>query len=437
VDIPLDVQATHLDEQHVPGFDAAEFASPKAQAGLPDLVRRAIDYLNAAERPVILVGNGVRLARAEVDFGRMIEQLQVPVLTTRLGVDLVPFDHELATGMPGPFGSRGANFCLQNSDWLLMLGARMDLGLIAYAPERLARAAKKIMVNVDEAEIRKLKGAIDLPVVADAGDFIREFQRQSSRVQNRDRSGWRQRCREWKTRYPVVLPEHRADKRVSVYHLSEVLAGELTSSDIVLPGSSGLGCEIFLTAFQVKRGQRVFHNKGTGAMGLGVSAAIGACLGGGRRRTVCVDGDGGFHMNSQDLETVRRLNLPVKFFVLGNQGHASIRASQRGYFGRLSGADAASGLTLPDVSKVAAAYGIGTARIHESAGLRQQVQQVLETPGPVVCDVAVIPDEARIPRVQALARPDGTMVSKPLEDMFPYLSREEFRANMIVPPVEE
>jgi acetolactate synthase-1/2/3 large subunit len=187
----------------------------------------------------------------------------------------------------------------------------------------------------------------------------------------------------------------------------------------------------------VKDGQRVIHNKGTGAMGLGVAAAIGACLGGGGRRTICVEGDGSFHMSCQELETVRRLNLPIKFFVLNNQGYASIRASQQNYFGRLTGADASSGLTLPDTIRIAEAHGVATARISESTNLPEQVRKVLATPGPVVCEVAVIPDEPRIPYVKAMQRPDGTIVSMPLEDMYPYLDRYEFRANMIVPTLDE
>jgi acetolactate synthase-1/2/3 large subunit len=181
----------------------------------------------------------------------------------------------------------------------------------------------------------------------------------------------------------------------------------------------------------------VFHNKGTGGMGLAQPSAIGAAVAGAGRRTIVVDGDGGFQMNIQELETVRRLGLPIKFFVIDNDGYASIRSSQRGYFNRLTGADATSGVTLPDVLKVAAAYGLPTIDIAESSRLRAAIREALVSPGPMVCRVAVLPDEPRMPRVTSMQKPDGGMISKPLEDMWPYLSREEFLENMIVAPVKE
>jgi acetolactate synthase-1/2/3 large subunit len=223
-----------------------------------------------------------------------------------------------------------------------------------------------------------------------------------------------------------------------MYHFSEALSDELADGDLIVTGASGFACEIFLLVLKTKPGQRVFHNRGTGAMGLGLAAAIGGCLAARRKRTVSVDGDGGFQMNIQELETVRRLGLPIKFFVANNNGYASIRTSQSNYFnGHLVAADPTSGLTLPDLGKVAAAYGLATARISEADDLRGQVRAVLEAPGPVVCEVVVAPDEPRGPRVASMQRPDGSMVSKPLEDLWPFLDRDEFRASMIIPPLDE
>ena len=246
------------------------------------------------------------------------------------------------------------------------------------------------------------------------------------------------RCRQWRAEYPFELPKELARQapEISLYRFSTALSDAAAASDLILPGSSGFCAEIFLTGFRAKAGQRIVHNKGTGAMGLGQPAAIGACLAGGRRRTICVDGDGGFQLNVQELETVRRLNLPIKFFVINNQGYASIRSSQQGYFKRLAGADASSGLTLPDIVKVASAYGLAATRLCCEATLGPDLREVLDTPGPVVCDVMVIPDEPRAPRVSSMQRPDGSMVSMPLEDMWPFLDREEFHRNMIVPPLD-
>jgi len=438
IDIPLDVQAAMIDETSLRGFDPRSETSAPAGANLDEAVARTIELLNRSERPILLVGNGVRLAGAEGDFLRLVERLGVPVLTTRLGVDLIPAGNSHLVGMPGGIALRGANFALQNSDCLLILGARLDMALIAYAPERLARAAKKIMVNIDGGEITKLRGIIDVPVVADAGDFIRRLIAQADGIEPKDRQAWIDRCRQWRTRYPFVRPEHLAEQNeISLYAFSKALSDELAGDDVVLPGAAGFTAEIFLTAFEVKAGQRVFHNKGTGAMGLCQPSAIGACLAAGRRRTIGIDGDGGFQMNIQELETVKRLDLPVKFFVVNNGGYASIRSSQQSYFNRLTAADAASGLTLPDLVEIGKAYGLASARISDPKCMRQQIRRVLETPGPVLCEVVTIPDEPRGPRVSATQKPDGTMVSKPLEDMWPFLDRDEFLANMIVPPLEE
>lgn len=434
IDIPLDVQASEIDPENLEGFDPKEIELHSDDASIREQVSQFIELFNGVERPVILAGNGIRLAGAQAEFLRLVDVLGAPVLTTRLGVDLIPASHGLCFGMPGTIAARGANFALQNSDLLLILGARLDMALIAYAPDKLARAAKKVMVNIDEAEIRKLKGIIDVPVRTDARYFINELLNQSGIIKPKKRLDWLNRCRQWRAKYPFVLPSHHnGTDGISVYAFSEVLSEALAGNYIVLPGNAGNASEIFLTAFKVREGQRVFHNKGTGAMGFCQPAAIGACLAGNKRPTVCIDGDGGFQLNIQELETVRRLALPVKFFVMNNQGYASIRASQQGYFKRLTGADMTSGLTLPDIIEVAKAYGLGTARISDPRNLRQQIDEVLKITGPVVCDVRIIPDEPRAPRVSSMQRPDGSMVSKPLEDMWPFLDREEFRSNMIVP----
>jgi len=431
IDIPLDVQAAMIDSDTLLRYDPPikESYKPKKQEILD-----AIHLLNNAERPVILAGNGIRLAGAQDLFIQLVEKLNVPVLTTRLGLDLIPATHSLLMGMPGSLAPRSANFALQNSDFLLILGARLDMALIAYAPERLARAAKKVMINIDGAEIQKVASIIDLKVQADAKLFIEEMLGEATAIIPRDRTAWLERCRIWKKKYPFVLPEHHARTgRVSVYEFADIISEEVTGNYIILPGNSGNAAEIFLTAFSVKAGQRVFHNKGTGAMGFGQAMAIGACLASGRKPTICVDGDGGFQLNIQELETIKYLDLPIKFFVMNNNGYASIRASQLNYFGRLTGADTSSGMTLPDVVSVAKAYGLNALRIESTENLREQVRAVLAMPGPVVCDVLIIPDEPRIPRIASRQCKDGSMISTPLEDMAPFLEREEFLENMLIP----
>jgi acetolactate synthase I/II/III large subunit len=462
IDIPLDVQATPIDASDLAPFEAPHPSAAPLQdaqaAGAPELaaqVRETIDALNRAERPLILIGNGVRLAHAEDQFRKLFDLLRIPVEATWCAADIISSEDALFVGRPGSLASRGANFALQNCDFLLSIGTRLDFAITGYAPEKFARAAHKVMVDIDPAEIRKLAPFIDTPICADAGDFLGEMlcqmscqtprqplrliPRQAGAVLPKDRTSWNQRCTDWKTRYPVVTEEHRKPEGpVSIYHLAEVIGQETTPEDLMISGSSGAGIEIFLFACPTRTGQRIYHTAGLGSMGNGLPGSIGLCIAGDRRRTVCVDGDGGFQFNIQELETVARLNLPIKFFVLNNGGYASMRASQTNFFGSPQlGCDSRTGITVPDLCKVAAAYGLPTARIESQANLREQVRKVLETPGPVVCDVMVIPDEVRGPRLSSIQRPDGSLVSKPLEDLWPFLDRDEFYANMIVPPLPE
>ncbi len=439
IDIPLDVQAAMIEPDRIPGFTPSEeCTSPLGSQDLEKKIAGVIGLFNQSERPVILVGNGVRLSGAADDLIKLADLLGAPILTTRLGIDLIPADHPLCMGMPGSLAPRGANFTLQNSDFLLAIGARLDFALIAYAPEKLARGAKKIMVNIDATEMNKLGLMLDVGIEADAGMFIRGLLDQSPTIIPKERATWMRRCCEWREKYPFVLPQHRAvNGRVSMYHFAEVLSEELHGDCVLLPGNAGNASELFLTAFRAKSGQRIFHNKGTGAMGFSQPAAIGACLASGGKPTICVDGDGGFQMNIQELETIRRLGLPIKVFIMNNGGYASIRASQQNYFAKLTGADATSGLSLPDIIRVAAAYDLPSFRIEDARDLRSGIRKALAGAGPVICDVLVIPDELRAPRVSSIQKPDGSMRSKPLEDMAPFLDREEFLSNMIVPPLED
>jgi acetolactate synthase-1/2/3 large subunit len=433
IDIPLDVQATQIDPANLEGFCPSE----TVKDDLTTQASMTIDLLNVSERPILLIGNGVRLAGARREMRDLVERLGIPVLLTWLAQDLLPEVHELLVGRPGPVAPRGANFALQNSDCLISIGARLDQVLTGYAHDRFARAAKKVMVDIDPAEIRKMKTPIAVPVCADAGEFIQELLRQSDRIAIRDRSEWTARCREWKSRYPVVLPEYREQKLVSTYVLADELSEQLTGEDVIVTGGAGSGVEIFLTAFRAKEGQRIIFSAALGEMGFGLPASIGACLASGRRRTILVNGDGGFQMNIQELETVHRLRLPIKMFVLGNQGYASIRASQARYLGRLTGADSGSGLTLPCLYGVAPAYGLSFVQIRSQRDLAIQIKEVLSLSGPVVCEVLTPPDEQRAPSMMSAQRADGSMVSKPLEDLWPFLDRSEFLSNMIITALPE
>ena len=377
------------------------------------------------------------MARAHREILELIDRLAIPVLTTWLSHDLVHDEHPLLVGRPGPVAPRGANFALQNADFLLSIGARLDLVLTGYAPERFARAAKKVVVDVDPAELAKLGPIVELPIQADAKRFLRALLDGIGALSATDRSSWSLRCKAWKEQYPIVLPEHHAHAPVSTYLLADAFSTVLQQDDVIVSGSSGAGIEIFLLALRVKQGQRVLLTTALGAMGYGLPAAIGACLASGRRRTICVDGDGGIQLNIQELETIVRLQLPIKLFILNNDGYSSIRTSQTRYFGHVVGADRDSGLSFPNLENVASAYGMSTAQIRSTVDLSRQVREILERPGPVLCDVMSPRDELRAPSLSSFRKPDGSMVSRPLEDLWPFLDRKEFRSNMIIPPLAD
>ena len=235
------------------------------------------------------------------------------------------------------------------------------------------------------------------------------------------------------------MPEYwKSDKYVNTYAFGATLAKELTGEDFVIPGSSGVCIDTFWLSFEMKEGMRFFSTGGLGAMGFGIPAAMGGCIASGGKRIVCVDGDGGFQLNIQELETVKRLNLPIKYFVINNNGYASVREMQRNHFkGRLVACDASSGLTLPSVLKQAEAYGIPAMRLEKQDGLAEKVREILATPGPMVCEVMVDPNQTVGPRVSSVVKPGGQIISRPLEDLWPFLNREEFYSNMIVPPLPE
>jgi len=439
LDIPLDVQAAHIDPDALEAFRPPSEPRGSASGELTNSVSQAITLLNQSQRPVLFVGNGVRSVAPD-KLTRLIDTLQIPVILTWRVADLLPETHPFYAGRPGAVGQRGANFTQQNADCILVAGARLDLPQLAFSHQNFARAATKIIVDIDPAELAKFQMPIHVPVCADTADFIAEFLRQSDTLVPKDRRCWLQRTKEWQARYPVVLPEYweGGAGAVNLYALIDALSDECASTDLLVPGSSGPCSEVFLQAFRVKPGQRIVNAPGLGAMGTGLPGTIGACLASGRRRTININGDGGFQLNIQDLETVRRLNLPIKYFVLSNGGYASIMATQRSFFqGRFTGSEPHSGLTLPEIAPIAEAYGIPAIEISGHRHLRERIRLALAHNGPIVCAVRTAPDQPTAPRVTSEMRPGGVMVSKPMEDMWPFLPREEFLANMIVPPLEE
>lgn len=425
LDIPLDVQAELVDEKKLKGFDPSECSAPQGKFDSKKIAE-IINLLNNAERPVILAGRGIRIAKAEKEFCRLVKALRIPVLTTWRMMDILQEDDGLFFGRPGSIASRYANFVQQNSDFILTIGARLDLPQVGFDYSHFAHHAKKVVVDIDEYEIKKMDMKIDVSVVSDAKIFIDEFIGNIGKVKDKNRSEWISKCKEWKKKYPIVQKEYfNPAKYINTYVFIEILSELLSENDILVWGSSGSCAEITSQTFKVKRGQRVISSPGLGSMGFGLPHSIGVCLASGGNQTICIDGDGGLQHNIQELETLKRLALPVKLFVLNNNGYASIRSTHKRFFdGRLVCCDPSSGLTLPDTCKVASAYGLKAVRITDQKNLRKDVAKVLEAKGPVVCELLIDPDLQTAPRISSIVKSDGSIVSSPLEDLWPFLERE-------------
>ncbi len=430
IEIPLDVQGSLIDEKKLKGFTPSKKILKK-----PD-ISQCVKLLKAAKRPVILAGNGIRMAGAASGFLKLIRKLNIPVLTTWRAADMLPENDPLYFGRPGSVGQRAANFIQQNSDLIITIGARLDLPQVAFDYANFARDAKKIIVDIDAAEIRKMGFKKDIAINSDAKVFIELLLK---RAKPSGTNKWREWCARLKRSYPVPDKSSllTSGEFINTYNLIDVLSKQLTARDILVPGSSGSCAEVTMQTIKIKKGLRVLNTPGLGSMGFGLPAGIGACVASGRR-TIGVVGDGGLQHNIQELETIKRLGLPYKLFILNNNGYGSIRMMQTRHFkGRLVSCDPSSGLTVPDTLRIAEAYGIKTKRITAKDNLEKKVKEVLSSKGPVICDVEVEPMLETAPRVSSAVLPDGRIVSKPLEDLWPFLERDEFQAGMLIKPAEE
>jgi acetolactate synthase-1/2/3 large subunit len=485
LDFPLDVQAAEVDPVRLFGFDPAEFEdetegaettgrsgaheqvprppgpalepwpaiqpaaqAPGALSGRFDreaaraAARETLDRLRAAEHPVILAGGAVRLTGAHDLLLEVIDALGVPVCTAWNACDLLWDGHPLFAGRPGSVGDRAGNFALQNADLALVLGCRLNVRQVGYEFAAFAHHAYRIVVDIDEAELAKPTVFPDLAVQADVRFFLEELARLAAREPVEPHAKWIEWCLERRRRYPVMLPEARGSATpIDPYVFVERLSAQLEEGDLVVC-ANGSACVITIQAFAFKRRQRLLVNSGTAGMGYDVPAAVGAAFA--RRgdaapstppgRVVCLAGDGSIQMNIQELQTIAQHRLPVKIFVFDNAGYVSIRQTQDNIFdGYRVGEGPGSGLTFPDMVAVAGAYGIEATRVTRHDELDEAIGAALASEGAALVDVAMDPERAFTPKVIAQRLPDGRLVSKPLEDMFPFLSSEEFAQNMIGP----
>lgn len=433
IDIPLDVQATVIEVDELEAFEANEEEKGNSIL-LEEKIMKTIELLKIAKRPVIIAGQGIERGNGREIFRKMVNMLKIPILTSWIATELIEFDNEYNMGKPGMVAGRYSNFAMQNSDCIIAIGTRLDPSMIGYDYDNFAPNAKKVIVDIDENEINKINTKIDIKITSDATKFILELVKKLKNQKVVIKvDEWIDKCKEWKIKYPIVLEEYKEDKgNVNPYYFIEKLSEELAEDDIILPGSSGAGIDVFWLAFKNKRNQRLLATGSLGAMGYGIPSSIGGCLASGKKRTICVEGDGSLQLNIQELASIVGMNLPIKIFVLNNGGYLSIMNMQKAYFnGNFVGAEKGSNLFIPDIVEVAKAYGLKTFSIYNHENLGEKIRKVINAKGPVLCNILMSSDFSIQPKVISEVCNDGTMKSRPLEDLWPFLDKEDLAQNMI------
>ena len=429
LDIPIDVQAAMVDTDEMRDYDPSEDINKQKPVYDKAITSKIITKIREAKRPVLLVGTGVRLAGALKELLETIDVLKIPVVTAWNAHDLLADDNPYYCGRPGSVGTRGGNFVVQNSDLLLVLGCRLNIRQISYNYKSFAKNAYKIVVDIDEAELKKPTVNVDMPVHADLKDVVEGILESESKAG--DHTDWLKWCREINRKYPADLPEYYGREKLNPYVFIKKFTELLSDDDTTVCGN-GSACVITFQSAVIKQGQRLFTNSGCAAMGYGFPAALGACVARNNDRTICIDGDGSFMMNLQELQTVRYNNLNLKIIIINNNGYHSIRQTQTNLFNPpLVGVCDGNGISFPDFEKVAYAFDIPYLRIQNEKEVSEVTNKMLEGNGPVLCEVVVDENQNFEPKLSSRRLDDGTMISPEIDDMYPFMSREDYERNHI------
>ena len=425
LDIPLDVQGTKIETEELIHFrPEEEFAwKPEISGAAMDIV---LQKLKEARAPLVLAGTGINLGGAREKLLRFLDKYKIPAVTAWNANDTVAYDNPYYVGMPGTVGIRSGNFAVQNCDLLISLGCRMNIRMIGYNHHDFAKNAFKVIVDIDPRELVKPTIRADLPVNADVNAFL-DAMLEADYTPVPAHGKWLAWCRDLLVRYPAVRPEYHSDeKNINPYVFVDKLFGLLQADDRIICGN-GAACVVTFQAAKIKQGQRMFTNSGCAAMGYGFPAAVGVAVSDNSRRTICIDGDGSLMMNVQEMATVSHNKLNLKLFILNNNGYLSIRQTQRNLFQPpFIGIDRESGVGFPDFGKLAEAFGIPYYKIEKESAADGQLEAVLGSEGPCVCEVVVDPEQNFEPKSSSKVLPDGRIVSPSLDDMAPFLERAEF-----------
>ena len=441
IDIPVNFQGSYIETDELVGFNPEEVeeeVSPISQ----DVIREVLGKIKTSKRPVLYIGNGVRLSGAHAAFAEALGKLNVPVVTGWNSIDAIENSNPLYVGRGGIMGDRAGNFAVQNSDLVIAVGNRLSIRQVGYNFKTWAREAFVIMVDADRLELKKSTIHVEMPIHADAKDFFEKMllilKEESTPVFSN--TEWLDACAAWKERYPVTQPKHwKEDGRfANVYAFINYLSDSLPDGNLTVV-SNGSACVVGSHNYVIKKNARFIINSGVASMGYGLPAAIGACIANGRKETVCIEGDGSIMMNLQELQTIITNKLPIKIFLINNNGYHSIRQTQNNLFSHHSKVGIgpeSEDLSFPDFEKLASAFGYKYYSAHSNEEMKKQVDSILATPGAAFMEIFVSDTQLFEPKSATKRLEDGTLVSPPLEDLAPFLNREEFLSNMIIKPIE-
>ena len=441
IDIPVNYQGSYIETEDLIGYDPAEDDALLPPPVSSDLVSKVLDAITQAERPVIHAGYGIRLSGAYDIFRSVMEKLNIPVVTYWNAIDLIEDAHPLYLGRAGKMGDRPGNWAIQNADLVIAIGTRISIRQVGYNWQTWARAAKVIMVDIDQAELKKPTLHVDMPIWADAKDFLTRLNSaitQDLVFQNRI---WLDACQNWKKNYPVVQPKQWEENgsTANVYAFVHYLSEQLPENSLTAV-SNGACCVVGHQTYVIKKGSRFANNSAVASMGYGLPAAIGTCIAGGRAETICLEGDGSIMMNLQELQTIITNKLPIKIFLINNSGYHSIRITQSNLFSehcKVGIGEESGDLSFPAFRKIADAFGFPYYEAHSNASMKETVDKVLALDGPVFCEIYTDTEQRWEPKSSTKRLEDGTLVSPPLEDLAPFLPREELKEIMFIPLLEE
>ena len=439
VDIPVNYQGGYVETDELAGYDPAEDDVKLPPDVDYTIIQTVLEKIKNAKRPVFYAGYGIRLSGGYEKFRSVTEKLSIPIVTYWNAVDLIEDENPLYCGRAGNMGDRPGNWAIQNADLILAVGTRISIRQVGYNWGTWARAAEVIMVDIDKAELKKPTLHVEMPVWADAKDFLTKLNAVAVAPVN-ESGEWLATCQRWKKDYPAVLPRQWEEngKTVNVYAFIRYLSGQLPENSLTAV-SNGACCVVGNQAYVIQKGSRMANNSAIASMGYGLPAAIGTCIGGGRRQTICLEGDGSIMMNLQELQTVLTNDLPIKIFLINNRGYHSIRITQTNLFNKnFVGIGEESGdLSFPEFKKIAEAFGYRYYSAHSNAEMKAVVDEVLKLDGPVFIEIFTDTKQVWEPKSSTKRLADGTLVSPPLEDLAPFLPREELEKQMFIPMLEE